>query len=229
MDKKLIIILGPTASGKTALSLELADHLLDKHNLVSEIISADSRQIYKGMNIGTAKLSKAERKRHPHYFIDMFAPTKQYSAEAFAQDAQLKIAHIHAKNHLPIIVGGTGTYVMGLVGGDYLQSSAATSTNYQSLMLVPAYNRPELYRKIEQNVDTMFMSGLYNEVKNLISTSHAVPKQVGKTVGYKEFIEYAKQHNKNVFRLSEADVGKIKHRVKANTKKYAMHQDAGEK
>ncbi len=225
MLEKVIVIFGPTSSGKTALSFEIADYLHAKYGLKSEVISSDSRQVYRGMNIGTAKVASAERKKYPHHFISIISPTKQYTPEQFAEEAKIAISKIHERGNIPLIVGGTGTYVMNLVGDSFLNKARKSKvTSYNSLLLVPEFNRQKLYRKIETNIDKMFDDGLYGEVKSLVSVHHSVPKQIGKTHGYREFVEYANHKNKNVFRLSKNDLEKVRQLVKEDTKKYAMHQ-----
>lgn len=102
---ELLTIIGPTASGKTALAIEMAK----KFN--GEIISADSRTIYKGLDIGTAKPSMAERKGVIHYGFDLIEPDTRYSASEFKKYALEKIDDIKKRGKLPIIVGGTGLYV----------------------------------------------------------------------------------------------------------------------
>lgn len=105
---KVLIIVGPTASGKTALSLLLAK----KFN--GEIISADSRQIYRRMDIGTAKATASEQNGVKHYLVDIRNPDQNYSAGQFKQDAASAIKQISKKGKLPIVVGGTGLYVLAL-------------------------------------------------------------------------------------------------------------------
>lgn len=227
MQNKIIVIFGPTSSGKTTLSLDIAEYIFEKYHLKSEMISADSRQVYEGMNIGTAKLTFNIRKKYPHHCLDALAPTQQHSAKQFQEEAQKIIESVISRGNIPVIVGGTGTYVMSLVGDTYLTKSKHNKNNrYRSLMLIPSFEKQSLYRKIEANIDKMFQDGLYTETKNIISTYHAVPKQLGKTHGYREFIEYAKRYHKNVFRLNDLDLAKIKYRIKIDTKKYAMHQTA---
>ncbi len=109
--RKVIIIAGPTAVGKTAISLELAN------KLGAEIVSADSRQIYKYMDIGTAKPTLEERQRIPHHFIDLFLPDVPYSAGAFGKDARQLIDTLFNSGKLPIVVGGAGFYIRALVDG----------------------------------------------------------------------------------------------------------------
>ncbi|MDO8512738.1 MAG: tRNA (adenosine(37)-N6)-dimethylallyltransferase MiaA [bacterium] len=115
----LLAIMGPTASGKTQLSLKLAKQFN------GEIISADSRQVYFGMNIGTDKIvsrkkiadSPLESIKYnsiPHYLIDTITPNQPYSAADFVNDATKVITKIHENNHLPIVIGGTGFYIRAL-------------------------------------------------------------------------------------------------------------------
>ena len=106
---KVIVICGPTASGKTALSIELAK------KINGEIVSADSMQIYKDMNIGTAKPTKEEMGEIQHYLLDFVSPEERYSVAQYKQDAKKAIKEIIEKGKTPIIVGGTGLYVDSLI------------------------------------------------------------------------------------------------------------------
>ncbi|MCX7735743.1 MAG: tRNA (adenosine(37)-N6)-dimethylallyltransferase MiaA [Candidatus Kapabacteria bacterium] len=108
---KLIVLLGPTASGKTALSLHLADYL------DLEIISADSRQIYKYLDIGTAKPTPQELSKVKHHFISIIEPDEYYSAGMFAKEASDTIKKINQEGKIPIVVGGSGLYIKALCEG----------------------------------------------------------------------------------------------------------------
>lgn len=110
-SQPLIILLGPTAVGKTALSLELAE------TFNGEIISADSRLFYRGMNIGTAKPSPEELARVPHYLIDIAAPTDVWSLGKYKRAAQAAIANVYARGKVPFLVGGTGQYLRAITEG----------------------------------------------------------------------------------------------------------------
>lgn len=100
-----LAIVGPTASGKTALSLEVA------RALDGEIVSMDSRQVYRGMNVGTAKVDVASRAAVPHHGLDLVDPDERYSAGRFARDVRGWIAEIRARGHVPVLVGGTGFFL----------------------------------------------------------------------------------------------------------------------
>ena len=111
----LLVIAGPTASGKTGLALELAEYL------PIEVISADSRQVYRGLDVGTAKPTPAERRRVPHHLVDIIDPDESFSAHRFARIARNAINAIEAVNAIearraiPVVVGGTGFYIQALL------------------------------------------------------------------------------------------------------------------
>lgn len=109
--QKVLVVLGPTASGKTSLALRLA------RQYQGEIISADSMQIYRGLNIGTAKATTAQRTEVPHHLIDICEPQQLFSVADFVEAAHLKITEIAARGHLPIVAGGTGLYISSLIDG----------------------------------------------------------------------------------------------------------------
>jgi tRNA dimethylallyltransferase len=108
---KLVIISGPTCSGKSVLAVSLAQLL------GGEIINADSMQVYKGMDIGTAKLPLSERKGIPHYLVDVVEPDQEFNAALFLLHAIPVIKDLHARKIPTIVVGGTGLYVKALLGG----------------------------------------------------------------------------------------------------------------
>ena len=110
-DPLLIVVLGPTASGKTALSLALAERF---HG---EIVNCDSVAMYREFEIGTAKPSAAERARAPHHLLDFVDPTGYITAGEYARLARQALAEIKSREHLPIVVGGTGLYLRALLDG----------------------------------------------------------------------------------------------------------------
>lgn len=106
---KLIVIIGPTASGKTGLAIKIAK------KFGGEIVSADSRQIYRGMDIGTAKPPKKEMAAIPHHLIDIKNPDENYTVAEYKKDAVKAIRKIIKKNKLPILIGGTGLYIKSVI------------------------------------------------------------------------------------------------------------------
>lgn len=111
MEPKVIVIIGPTCSGKTSLSLKIAERIN------CEIISADSRQVYKLLNIGTAKPTVAELNQIPHHLIDFLCPDEEYNASKFEKDSLKIISSLLSSNIIPIIVGGSGLYIKAIIDG----------------------------------------------------------------------------------------------------------------
>jgi tRNA dimethylallyltransferase len=107
----LVVILGPTASGKTALSLHVAERMQ------GEVVSCDSVAVYRELEIGTAKPSKEERQRVPHHLIDIAGPKELVTAGDYARQARQAITEITAREHLPVVVGGSGLYLRALLEG----------------------------------------------------------------------------------------------------------------
>lgn len=117
----VMMITGPTASGKSAIAIRLA------RRLDGEIVSADSMQIYRGLNIGTAKVSTEDQAAVPHHLIDIIDPCEAYSVADFLSDARLAISEILQRDKLPIVCGGTGQYLTALLDGLQFQEEASIS------------------------------------------------------------------------------------------------------
>ncbi len=143
---KVIVICGPTASGKTALSIELAKQI---HG---EIVSCDSMQIYKDMNIGTAKPTPEEMQGIKHYLIGYVSPEERYSVSDYKSDAKKAIKEIIEKGKMPIVVGGTGLYLDSLI----------YEIEYQDIKLDEAYRQ-----KLEQEVEEKGLEELYEKAKQI--------------------------------------------------------------
>ena len=127
MQPKLVVITGPTASGKTALGVMLAQRL------GGEVVSADSMQIYRGMDIGTAKPTPEEMQGVPHHMIDIADPTENYSVSRYAVEATACVDDILARGKLPIVVGGTGLYIDSLIAGRTFADGTADTALRQEL------------------------------------------------------------------------------------------------
>ena len=127
MQPKLVVITGPTASGKTALGVMLAQRL------GGEVVSADSMQIYRGMDIGTAKPTPEEMQGVPHHMIDIANPAENYSVSRYAAEASACVDDILARGKLPIVVGGTGLYIDSLIAGRTFADGTADTALRQEL------------------------------------------------------------------------------------------------
>lgn len=140
----LILIVGPTAVGKTDLAIRLAEHLN------GEVISADSRLFYRGMDIGTAKPSQKELMRVPHHLIDIVNPDETLSLAVFQEMARDAIAKIHSRGNLPFLVGGTGQYIRAVTEG-WSPPEVTPNENLRSVleMLAETNGKQWLYEKLK--------------------------------------------------------------------------------
>ena len=146
MKRKVIVIVGPTASGKTGVSIDLAK------KINGEIISADSMQIYKKMNIGTAKVTPEEADGIKHYLVDIINPDEEFSVAKYKELAEQAIEEVLKKGKVPIIVGGTGLYVSVLTNG--IELSEEKEDNSIRILL-------------EERVKKEGIDGLYSELQEI--------------------------------------------------------------
>ena len=164
MEKKpLIVLTGPTAAGKTGLSIELAK------KINGAIISADSMQVYRHMDIGSAKITKEEMDGIPHYLIDVLEPYEEFSVHLFKQMAEKALEEIYAKGMVPIIVGGTGFYIQALLY-DIQFTDTDTDTEYRENMEALAeQNGPQWIHDRLKEVDSEAADQIHaNNVKRVI-------------------------------------------------------------
>lgn len=146
MKDKIIVIVGPTAVGKTALSIELAK------TFNGELINGDSMQVYKGLDIGTAKVTEEEAEGLPHHLIDIKDPTDPFSVSDFKEAASQKISEITERGKLPIIVGGTGLYIESLLFDISHGGEAKPNQAFRDEMdrLAREYGREALHAKLKE-------------------------------------------------------------------------------
>lgn len=142
IKKPVISLVGPTAIGKTELSLLLAE----KFNC--EIVSLDSMQVYRFMDIGTAKASEAERNRVPHHLIDIVDPDQHYDANRYVNDAYSAIQKIHERNHIPLLTGGTGLYLRSLIEGLFDCTGQFPEIRHQLQQKLVQYGSSKLHEEL---------------------------------------------------------------------------------
>ncbi len=197
---KVIVICGPTASGKTALSIQLAQ------KINGEIISSDSMQIYKDMNIGTAKPDKQEMQGIKHYLLDFVEPNQRYSVADYKKDAENAIEDILQKGKVPIIVGGTGLYVDSLIYG----------IEYQNI----EFN--ENYRKeLEQRAEKEGLEKLYEEAQK-------IDPQAMEKISHndqKRILRVLEIYNATGKTKTEQEIESRKNEVKYDYKVFAINMD----
>ncbi len=203
----VIIILGPTGSGKTGISIKIAK------TIDGEIISADSRAIYKGMDIGTAKPTVEEMDGVPHYGIDLVEPDERFTVADWKQYTETKIADIKARGKVPIITGGTGLYIDALIYdyhfkgptgakiGDFEQKSCSDRTEVKGNFLIIGIKWPTgvLRERLKKRIDAMFSPELYAETEKLVQT-YGWGSQAMKS----DIYEYAYKYLEGEITLDEA-------------------------
>ena len=173
---KMIVVLGPTASGKSGLGIFLA------RKFKGEIISADSRQVYRGMNIGTGKVSRKEQRAVKHYLLDVINPKKVFTVSDFKKLGEKSIKNILSKNRIPFIVGGTGFYIDALVKDFGLPEVPPDKKLRLKLEKITSEN---LYKKLKRldphrarTIDPKNKRRLIRALEIIKNTSKPVPKLV---------------------------------------------------
>ncbi len=221
----LVVVVGETASGKSALGMELAQRFN------GEIICADSRTVYKGMDVGTAKPSPKDQAKIPHHLLDVVLPNQKFSAAEFKKLAMGAIKDITSRGKLPIMVGGTGLYVDSVLfdfqfnpkgqrdpdNPRHLLKADQTRQNKlrsNTLVIGLEVEREELKQRIKDRVESMFDKGLPDEVAGLVK-KYGLGCEALSAVGYKELQPYLN---------SEQNLAETKHLIVQNTLNYAKRQ-----
>lgn len=190
--EKVIVIVGPTCSGKTKLSLLLAKLL----NV--EIISADSRQIYKKMNIGTAKPSFEDLSDVKHYFIDEFEPDEDFNASKFEQKADEIIKKILLGNKIPVVVGGSGLYIKALINGISESIESSSVLRRELLDIRNKYGNEYLYNELKK-IDPESSKKMLPQNWKRVLRALEVFKLTGKPI----WQHHSQQKNKEVFQFHQ--------------------------
>lgn len=197
---KVIVICGPTASGKTTLSIQLAQ------KINGEIISSDSMQIYKDMNIGTAKPDQQEMQGIKHYLLDFVEPNQRYSVADYKKDAENAIEDILQKGKVPIIVGGTGLYVDSLIYG----------------IEYPNIEFDENYRKeLERRVEKEGLEKLYEKAKKI---DPQAMKKISRN-DQKRILRALEIYNATGKTKTEQEIESRKNEVKYDYRVFAINMD----
>ncbi len=163
MKKPLVVLAGPTAVGKTELSISLAK------SINGEIISCDSMQIYKYMDIGSAKISKEEMDGVPHFLIDLLDPKDEFNVVIFKEMVTSALEEIYARNHIPILVGGTGFYIQAITRDiDFTEDNSDSSIRMELEKYLASHGRSALHDKLRE-VDPVSANQIHeNNTKRVI-------------------------------------------------------------
>jgi len=181
---KLLVILGPTASGKTDISIKLALRLCSGQAKKfgvhgAEIVSADSRQVYKGMDIGSGKVTKKEMKGIPHYLLDVANPKRKFTVAQYQKLALKAIKNIQKRNKLPILVGGTGFYIRSVVDGIVIPE---VKPDWKLRKKLEKLSNEQLFEKIKnldpkraESIDAHNPRRLIRALEIVLKTGHPIP------------------------------------------------------
>lgn len=197
----LVVLLGPTAVGKTELSLKLAEEIK------GEIISADSMQVYKKMNIGTAKVSYQEQKRVIHYLIDIIEPDEEFSVAQYQKTVDDLIPQIIKRGHLPLLVGGTGLYIKAVIEG-FMFPELETDFKLREELQQIAREKGNIYlhNKLRE-IDHKLADRLHpNDLRRVIRGIEVYQK-TGKTITY-----FKKKQEQKPERYRAIKIGLTRHR-----------------
>jgi len=179
MNNKLVVILGQTASGKTDMSVKLAK----KHN--GEIVSADSRQVYKGLNIGSGKVTKKEMQRIPHHLLDVANPKRTFTVAQFQKLALRAIQKIQKEEKTPFLVGGTGFYIQSIVDGLVIPEVKPNQKLRQQLNKKTAVQLYNILKKLDperaKSIDQHNPRRLVRAIEIVTQTKKPIPKLVKNT------------------------------------------------
>jgi tRNA dimethylallyltransferase len=171
---KILVVLGPTASGKSDLAVRLA---LERNG---EVISADSRQVYKGLDIGSGKITKEEMKGVPHHLLDVVSPKKVFSASDYAKIARKAVYNILRRGKLPIVCGGTGFYIDALIYDDSVAPVPPSPEIRKKLDKLPTEKLAEKLSGLDPDrfasIDTKNRVRLVRALEIVLSTGKPVPK-----------------------------------------------------
>jgi tRNA dimethylallyltransferase len=205
---KLVVIVGTTASGKSAAAMQIAQQY------GGEIICADSRTIYKGMDIGTSKPSKQDQKLIRHHLLDIIEPNQKFNVAQFQKLASTAIKDIQKRGRLPVMVGGTGLYIDSVIYGYDFDKKSRQELRPNTLVLGLDLPTDEVKKRLEARVDQMFAQGLEQEVKSL-SNKYGWDAEAMKGIGYRDWQAYFN---------GDADLIKTKELIIKNTWQYARRQ-----
>ena len=174
MDRKLVVILGQTASGKSDLAVKIAK------KFKGDVVSADSRQVYKGMDIGTGKITKKEAKGIPHHLLNITSPKKRFAVVQYRKLAIEAINKIQKKGKLPILCGGTGLYIQAVVDGITIPE---VKPNWSLRRILDKFSIEELFKKLKEldqkraeTIDKHNKRRLIRAIEIVLKTKKPVPE-----------------------------------------------------
>ncbi len=239
MNPKIIVVYGPTISEKTGLATNIANHISKRYDFKPELISADSKKIYKDMVVGQAY--PYNEKTHIHMFDIIDSLEKPFSLYQYKKMTEEIIDQIHKRGNLPIIYGGAAIIISSILENwnvpenydpkvDYKKEFGKSKSKYEYIILIPKIKKTLLFGKIDNHVKNNIDRGLLNEVIKLAEKYKINPLAkptkniLFQSIGYKEFFEYCYRFKKDLKSLNKKDLIKIRQRTTKNTKNFARRQ-----
>jgi tRNA dimethylallyltransferase len=221
-QKPLIVILGSTASGKTTFSIQLAHWLRSQLHKKAEVINADSRQLFRGMDIGTAKATSQEMDGIPHHMIDLLDPRERATSAWYKEEAQKIIDQLLEKHRVPLLVGGSMLYIASITDGlsfdDKIRTelrSPDAECKYDLLIFGLGKERSKTVVQINNRTEGLFAAGWIEEVQRLMDDGYTKDDPGMKACGYREIMDYL---------ATGSDLEELKGSIAAKTRQYARRQ-----
>lgn len=213
---KLIVVCGPTATGKSDLAVEIALWLEKTHGIKAEIISADSRQVYKGLDLGTGKITQYEMKGVPHHLLDVAHPMQQYTVTDFKRDADRAISEILSRGHMPILCGGTGMYINAVVFDQRFAEVAPDDILRKELENKTLEEVQNEFTQLVEKLNIAHESIAHIDLKNKRRVIRAI--EILKALGHIPKIEMAERFN-TLWLGIDADDAILRTRIKTRIEK----------
>lgn len=212
--EKVLIIMGATGVGKSKLSMDLA------RRFPAEIINSDKMQMFEGLDITTNKITEEEQCGIPHHLLGILNPNDDFTAENFCEVASLAIDSISNRGQLPIIVGGSNSYIEALIDDkDFI-----FRTRYDCCFLWVDVSMPVLHSFLSDRVDRMIENGMVDEVRNIFDRTADYSKGIRKAIGVPEFDEYFKEETFLDEENRKKALKKAIQKIKDNTCELACRQ-----
>lgn len=242
VDKKVVVIYGPTITKKTGLAVNLAKYVWGKYKIECELIMADSRKVYKDLGIGQVAIAPPYDKKLKVHLYKFLPLNKKLTLYEWKWGAERIIDRLHSQEKLPIVFGGTGIYILALIENwnvpketnddiNYKQQCGKNEAKYKTLVLIPSFYKPSLFAAIRKHTEENFRRGIFEEVKKLSEKYKINPTKDNnrwnallKTMEYREFFDYAREGRKSFKDFTERDLKKIQAMITTDLKNLARRQ-----
>lgn len=242
IDKKIIAIYGPTISEKTGLAVNIAKYIWGKYNIEVELISADSKKVYKELTVGPASIFHPyDQKIKIHMFRFIHSLNKPFTLYEYKITTEKIIDEIHKWKHFPIIFGGGAVWMSSILESwnvpkdwksdiDYKKRFGKLPPKYKYIILIPKINKSTLFKKIDIYTKRSIKLGILDELKKLVKKYNLDPLSpptenvLYKSLEYRQFLEYCYETKKQLTDLNKNDVGKVRKKSVKDLKDFARRQ-----